>query len=62
MSFRHEASFRRAYNRNDANIGLARIFHWRGANYKLHAMTLSEIFERGTFVGQKYCRLEDQKP
>ena len=25
-------------------------------------MKSSEIFERGTFVGQKYRRMEDQKP
>ena len=25
-------------------------------------MTSSEIFERGTFVGQRYYGLEDQKP
>ena len=44
--------------------GVARIFDWEGgANQKSHAMTSSEIFERGTnFVGQRYRRMEDQKP
>ena len=43
-------------------IGNARIFDWRGANHKSHAMTSSEIFERNFFVGQRYRRMEDQKP
>ena len=33
-----------------------------GANQKSHAMKSSEIFERGIFVGQRYRRMEDQKP
>ena len=33
-----------------------------GANQKLHAMKSSEIFERRIFVGQRYRRMEDQKP
>ena len=41
-------------------IGVARIFDWEG-NQKSHAMKLSEIFERGIFVGQRYRRMEDQK-
>ena len=43
------------------NIDVTRIFDWEGPNHKLHAMTLSEIFERGYFVGQRYRRIEDQK-
>ena len=45
-------------------IGVARIFDWGGGgpNQKLHAMKLSEIFERGIFVGQRYRRIKDQKP
>ena len=44
-------------------IGVARIFDWGGgANQKSHAMKSSEIFERGIFVGQRYCRMEDRKP
>ena len=35
------------------SISVARIFDWGGrANHKLHAMTSSQIFERGIFVGQ----------
>ena len=45
-----------------ACIGVARIFDWGGAHHKLHAMTSSEIFERITFVGQRYRRMENQKP
>ena len=33
-----------------------------GANHKLHAMTPSKIFKRGTFFGERYRRMEDQKP
>ena len=33
-----------------------------GANQKSHAMKSSEIFEKGIFEGQRYCRMEDQKP
>ena len=33
-----------------------------GANQKSHAMKSSEIFEKGLFVGQRYRRMEDQKP
>ena len=45
-------------------IGVARIFDWGGGGggTKSQVMTSSEIFEKGTFVGQRYCRLEDQKP
>ena len=45
-------------------IGVARIFDYGrgGANQKSHAMKSSEIFERGIFVGQRYRRMEDQKP
>ena len=42
-------------------IGAARIFNWRGTNHKSHAMTPSEVFVRGTFVGQRYRRMDDQK-
>ena len=39
------------------------IFDWGGgANQKSHAIKLSEIFARGFFVGQRYRRMEDQKP
>ena len=34
----------------------------RGPNQKSHAMKSSEIFDRGIFVGQRYRRMEDQKP
>ena len=38
-------------------------FDWGGgANQKSHAMKSSEIFEKGIFVGQRYRRMEDQKP
>ena len=40
----------------------ARIFDWGGANQKSHAMKSSENFERGIFIGQRYRRMEDQKP
>ena len=47
-------------------IGVARIFDWGGggggAKQNSHAMKSSEIFERGIFVGQRYRRMEDQKP
>ena len=43
-------------------IGVAKIFDWGVSNQKSHAMTSSEIFERGTFCGQRYRRMEDQKP
>ena len=33
-----------------------------GPNHKSHTMTSLEIFERGTFVGQRYRRMEDQMP
>ena len=33
--------------------GIVRIFDWGGANHKKHAMTSSEIFEKGTFCGAK---------
>ena len=45
------------------SIGVARIFDLgEGANQKSHAMKSSEIFGRGIFVGQRYRRMEDQKP
>ena len=45
------------------SIGVARIFHWGdGAKHKSHAMTLSKVFKRGTFMGQRYRRMKDQKP
>ena len=34
-------------------IGVAKIFDWGGANHKSHAMTSSEILERGTFCGAR---------
>ena len=40
---------------------VARIFDWGGANHKSHAMTSSNFFERGIFVG-KHRRMEDLKP
>ena len=40
-------------------IGVARNFDWGGPQI---AMTSSEILERETFVGQRYRRMEDQKP
>ena len=44
-------------------IGVASILTGgEGANQKSHAMKSSEIFERGIFVGQRYRRMEDQKP
>ena len=33
-----------------------------GPKPQINAMTSSKIFERGFFVGQKYPRMEDQKP
>ena len=33
-----------------------------GAKQKSHAMKSSEIFERGIFAGQRYRKMEDQKP
>ena len=47
---------------NIVPIGVARIFDWGGANQKSSAMTSSQIFEKGSFFGQRYCRMEDQKP
>ena len=44
------------------NIGVARIFDWRGPNYKSYAMTWSEIFKKEIFYGAKYRKMEDQKP
>ena len=45
------------------STGLARNFDWGGgANYKSHAMTSSEFSAEELFVGQRYCRMEDQQP
>ena len=45
-------------------IGVASIFDWGGgggANHKSHAIMLSKIFKKGTFVGPRYRRMEDLK-
>ena len=39
---------------------IGKIFDWE-ANHKSHAMTLSENFERGRFLGERYRRMEDKK-
>ena len=44
-----------------SSIGVARILIGGGPNHKSHAMTSSEIFKKGTFVGQRYRRMEDLK-
>ena len=33
-----------------------------GENHKLHAMTSSEMFEKRNFLGQRYRKMEEQKP
>ena len=43
-------------------IGEARIFDWRGPNHKSYAMTSSETLKEDFVVGQRYHRMEDQKP
>ena len=43
-------------NRHREDLGLG------DPNRKLHAMTPSEIFEEGLFMGQGYQRIEHQKP
>ena len=44
-------------------IGVARIFDWGGGpNHKSHAMTSSETSIEEFLWGQRYCRMEDQKP
>ena len=42
--------------RGSRAMGVARIFDWRGG--KLHAMTSSKFFERGTFVRQRYLEFK----
>ena len=36
-------------------------FFWGGLNHKSHAMTSSKNFKRGSFVEQRYRRMEDLK-
>ena len=44
------------------NIGVARIFDLGAQTRNYMQMTLSEIFERETFMRQRYCRVKNQKP
>ena len=44
------------------SLGVARIFDWGGPNHKSHAMTSSETLKKEFFEGERYRRMEDQKP
>ena len=46
--------------RDITSIGVARIFDWKGP--KSHAMTSSETSKANFLFGQRYRRMEDQKP
>ena len=44
-------------------VGVAKIFDWGGRpNCKLHVMTSSNFRKEEIFAGQRYRRMEDQKP
>ena len=47
---------------NVRHIGVAKIFDWGGPNHKSHAMTSSETSKAEFLWGQRYHRMEDQKP
>ena len=44
---------KKSFSGNLQFIGVARIFDWRGLNYKSHTMTSSKFFKRGTFCRTK---------
>ena len=49
----------------NSGVGVARIFHWGGEGQSANHMQYGVIInfqKEGLFMGQKYLRMEDQKP
>ena len=54
-------SFQKSFSGDLQFIGVPESFIGRGLNHKSHAMTSLKFFQRGSFCGTKYRRMEDLK-